>query len=216
MGTSLATPAAGLGKPVRWHLDRDAGYARPEHPSAGLTNYRVALRPMLGGLALATGFGAPPLSTGDTGRAGGNMDFPEVIAGNIVYLPVQQPGALLYLGDAHARQGDGETSQYALETSMDVEFRVELIKRKSISMPRIESPTELMVLGQAGSLDEALKAGSTGLIQWMQQDYGLSLSEAAQVMGTAARFSVPNLAGRSVGVAAQVDKALLENAHPTR
>jgi len=209
LGGGLAAQARELGKPIRWRLDRAGGFATPEQATGHLKDYRVPLRPMLGGLALATGFGAPPLSTGDTGRAGGNMDFPEVIAGNIVYLPVQQPGALLYLGDAHARQGDGETSQYALETSMQVEFRVELIKHRPLAQPRVESPTELMSLGQAGSLDEALKAASTGLIQWLQQDYGLTLSEAAQVMGSAVRFTVPNLAGRSVGVAARIDKAVL-------
>lgn len=208
LGASLIPEAKGLGKPVRWRLDRDAGIATPENAAGALKDFRVPLRPMLGGLALASGFGSPPLSTGDTGRAGGNMDFPEIVEGNSVWLPVLQPGGLLYLGDAHARQGDGETSQYALETSMDVEFSVELIKRKSVPMPRVESPSELMVLGQAGSLDEALKQASTGLIQWLRQDYGLSLSEAAQVMGSAVRFTVPNLAGRSVGVAARIDKAL--------
>ena len=216
LGGSLIAKAGELGKPVRWRIDRAANEAALDTPSERLRGYRVSLRPMLGGLALATGFGAPALSTGDTGRAGGNMDFPEVVAGNIVYLPVQQPGGLLYLGDAHALQGDGETSQYALETSMDVEFRVELIKRKSIPMPRVESPTELMVLGQAGSLDEALKAASTGLIQWLQQDYQLTLSETAQVIGTAVRFTVPNLAGRSVGVAARIDKALLSKTSPQK
>jgi amidase len=209
LGSSLVPEAKALGKAVRWRLDRAAGHATPEGATGAFKDLRVPLRPMLGGLALASGFGAPPLSTGDTGRAGGNMDFPEIVDGNNVYLPVLQPGGLLYLGDAHARQGDGETSQYALETSMDVEFSVELIKRKSVPMPRVESPTELMVLGQAGSLDEALKQASTGLIQWLRQDYGLSLSEAAQVMGVAVRFTVPNLAGRSVGVAAKIDKALL-------
>ena len=167
------------------------------------------MKPMLGGLAVAPGFGMPPMSTGDTGRFGGNMDFNAVVEGNIVYLPVQQPGALLYLGDAHALQGDGETSQYALETSMDVTFSVELIKAKAIAMPRVESPTKIMVLGQAGSLDDALKAASTGIVAWLQQDYGMTLSQAAQVMGSAIQYSVANLAGRSVGVAATLDKALL-------
>ncbi|MDP5280126.1 acetamidase/formamidase family protein [Sphingomonas sp. DG1-23] len=209
LGPGFSAKAATLGKPVRWRLDPIKGYATPERTTGKLANYRVPLRPMLGGLGLASGSGSPPLSTGDTGRAGGNMDFPEVVEGNTVYLPVQQPGALLYLGDAHALQGDGETSQYALETSMDVTVRIELIKGKAVPMPRIESPSELMVLGQAGSLDEALKAASSGLIQWLQQDYGLSLSEVAQVLGTSVRFSVPNLAGRSVGVAARIDKARL-------
>ncbi len=209
LGTSLVPEAGELGRPVKWLLDRSAGRARPEKPEGALFNYSVPVRPMLGGLAVAPGFGMPAISTGDTGRFGGNMDFPEVAEGNIVYLPVQQPGALLYFGDAHALQGDGETTQYALETSMDVTLTVEVIKGRGVSMPRVESPTQIMVLGQAGSLDEALKSASTGMIQWLRQDYGMTLSQAAQVLGTAVRFSVPNLAWRSVGVAARIDKALL-------
>ena len=208
LGASLVAKANDLGKPVRWKLDRAAGRASPETAGA-LKDLAVPMRPMLGGLAVAPGFGSAPMSTGDTGRTGGNMDFNEVVAGNIVYLPVEQPGALLYLGDAHALQGDGETSQYALETSMDVEFSVELIKGRSIGSPRVESPTQIMVLGQAGSLDEATRAASTGLIEWLQQDYGLSLSESAQLMGSAVRLTIANLAGRSVGVSARIDKALL-------
>lgn len=209
LGSSLVPAAADLGKPIRWKLDRAKGRASPVGATGALAEYSVPVKPMLGGLAVAPGFGMPPLSTGDTGRFGGNMDFNEVVEGNTVYLPVQQPGALLYLGDAHALQGDGETSQYGLETSMEVTFTVNLIKRASINMPRVESPTQIMALGQAGSLDEAIKAASTGMIQWLQQDYGLTLSQAAQVLGSAMRYSVPNLAGRSVGVAAKIDKALL-------
>ena len=149
------------------------------------------------------------MSSGDTGRTGGNMDFNEVVEGNTVYLPVQQPGALLYLGDAHALQGDGETSQYALETSMDVTFTVALVKGKAINMPRVESPTQIMTLGQAGSLDDALRSATAGMVQWLQQDYGLSMPEAAIVLGSAVHYAVANLAGRSVGVAAKVDKRLL-------
>jgi acetamidase/formamidase len=214
LGSSLVAKAGDLGKPVRWRLDRAAGLARPESASGALKDYAVPLRPMLGGLAVAPGFGLAPLSTGDTARTGGNMDFPEVAQGATVYLPVQQPGALLYLGDAHALQGDGETSQYALETSMQVEFAIDLVKRRAVAMPRVENDREIMVLGQAGSLDEALKAASTGMILWLQQDYGLSLSETAQLLGSAMRYSVPNLAGRSVGVAARIDRKLLPPKRP--
>lgn len=213
LGLSFAAKAGDLGKPVRWKLDRARGLASLETPTARLKGFAVAVRPMLGGLAVAPGFGSAPVSTGDTGRFGGNMDFNEVVEGNTVYLPVQQPGALLYLGDAHALQGDGETSQYALETSMDVEFTVDLIKGNAIAMPRVESPTQIMVLGQAGSLDEALRSATTGLIQWLQQDYGYALSECAAILGTSVHYTVPNLAGRNVGVAAKLDKALLRTAH---
>lgn len=212
LGSSLVPQAGDLGQPVRWSLDRAKGVARPAQAQGALADYAVPLRPMLGGLALAPGFGAAAMSTGDTGRSGGNMDFNEVVEGNIVYLPVQQPGGLLYLGDAHALQGDGETSQYALETSMDVVFSVSLVKGKAINMPRVESPTQIMVLGQAGSLDEAMRFASTGLLQWLREDYGMTLSQAAQVLGSAVHYDVANLAGRSVGVSARVDKALLPKA----
>ena len=204
----VAARATALGKPVRWKLDLERGLASPERPGNALRGFAVPVRPMLGGLAVAPPDG-PAVSTGDTGRFGGNMDFNEVVEGNTVYLPVQQPGALLYLGDAHALQGDGETSQYALETSMDVEFSVEIIKGKAIGMPRVESPTHIMTLGQAGSLDDALRAATAGMTQWLELDYGLSLSDSAVVLGSAVQYTVANLAGRSVGVAAKIRKDLL-------
>lgn len=209
LGSSLVANAADLGKPVRWRLDRARGLATLETPTDRLKGLAIAVRPMLGGLAVAPSFGSAPISTGDTGRFGGNMDFNEVVEGNTVFLPVQQPGALLYLGDAHALQGDGETSQYGLETSMDVEFTVDVIKGKSIALPRVESPTQIMALGQAGSLDEALRAATTGLVQWLQQEYGYTISECAVILGSSAHYTVPNLAGRSVGVAVKLDKAVL-------
>jgi len=184
-------------------------------PTDRLKAFEVPVHPMLGGLAVAPGFGSAPISTGDTGRFGGNMDFNEVVEGNTVYLPVFQPGALLYVGDAHALQGDGETSQYALETSMDVELTVDVVRGRSIAMPRVESKTEITALGQAGSLDDAVRAATAGIAEWLQQDYGLTLSETAQVLGSSARYVVVNLAGRSVGVAAKIDKARLAALRPT-
>lgn len=211
LSSGQAAAAATLGKPVRWKLDRTRGTATPDAAEGKLAALAVPVRPMLGGLALAPGFGSPPMSTGDTGRSGGNMDFNAVVEGNTVYLPVMQPGALLYFGDGHALQGDGETSQYALETSLDVELRIELLRGQRIEQPRVESPTQLLVLGQAGSLDEALRPATAGLSQWLQRDYGLSLSETAQLLGCCVQYRVANLAGRSVGLAAAIDKRLLQD-----
>lgn len=207
----LASRSTELGQAIRWNLDLKNGLASPDKKSEKLKNFKVPVKPMLGGLAVAPGNGMPAISTGDAGNFGGNMDFNEVIEGNTVYLAVNQPGALLYLGDAHALQGDGETSQYALETSMDVEFSVEVIKHKQIAMPRVVSPTHIMTLGQAGSLDEALKLATSGMTQWLAEDYGLNLSESAQILGTSVEYRVVNLAGRSVGLAAKLDKQLLKN-----
>ncbi|MGX5729843.1 acetamidase/formamidase family protein [Pseudoxanthomonas beigongshangi] len=207
-GPGLAARAGALGKPVRWRLDRERGIALPP-PGSGMDGLSIPLRPMLGGIAVAPGFGSPPMSTGDSGRFGGNMDFNLIVEGTKVHLPVSQPGALLYLGDAHAAQGDGETSQYALETSMDVEFSVAVIKARAQATPRVESATRLMAVGQAGSLDEAVRVATHGLIQWLQQDYGLSLSEASQLLGAAMEYRITTLAGRNAGVAAMLDKSRL-------
>jgi acetamidase/formamidase len=206
----IATETATLGKPVRWELDRVRGTARPQGASGALEHFQIPVKPMLGGLAVAPGFGYPAFSTGDAGEFGGNMDFNAVVEGNTVYLQVQQPGALLYVGDGHALQGDGETSQWALETSLDVVLEVELIKKQSIATPRVESPTQIMTLGQAGSSDDALRLATSGMLQWLRQSHGLDMSQATQVLGVAVQYSVVNLAGRSVGVAAKIDKSVLK------
>jgi hypothetical protein len=103
-------------KNVRWHLDLQRGVATPEKPGEHLTGYSVPLRPMLGCVAVAPGSAQAPPGTGDSGRWGGNMDFNEIVEGATVYLPVSVPGALLYVGDGHAAQGDGELNGNALET----------------------------------------------------------------------------------------------------
>jgi len=209
LSTGLAAQAADLGKRVRWRLDLAAGTASPEIATGAMAGYAVPVRPMLGGLAVAPGGGGAPISTGDTGRFGGNMDFNEVAEGATVYLPVQQPGALLYMGDGHARQGDGETTQWALETSLDVEFTVDLIKGGAIQAPRVETDREIMALGQAPSLDEAVRSATEIMVQWLAKDYGLTLAQASEVLGVAARYHVVTLAGRNAGMVLRIDKALL-------
>ena len=193
-------------KPVRWRLDRQRGLAMPEQPPAHLTSFAVPTRPMLGCVAVATGFGSAPPPTGDSGRFGGNMDFNEIVEGATVYLPVAQPGALLYIGDGHAAQGDGELNGNALETSMDVEFTVDLVPNKALMTPRVESPTHIMTVGLGGTLEDALRAATAGLGQWLEQDYNLSSSEIAIVLGSSVEYTLGEVADRNAAVAAKLRK----------
>ena len=208
LSTRLAPQAAAIGHRLRWRLDPVKGLAFPPDASGAFADKSFATRPMLGGIAVAPG-SSTPISTGDTGIFGGNIDFNEIGEGNTVYLPVQQPGALLYFGDGHALQGDGETTQWALETSLDVEIEVGLLKQKAIRMPYVESPNELMVIGQAPSLDEAVKIATDGLIQLLERDYGMTLSQTAQLLGVAVRYSIITLAGRNAGIAARIGRSHL-------
>jgi acetamidase/formamidase len=198
------------GKSVRWRLDRQRMMATSEKPGDHLKQFEVPLRPMLGCVATAPGFASAPPPTGDSGRWGGNMDFNGIVEGVTVYLPVNQPGALLYVGDGHAAQGDGELNGDALETSMDVEFTVDVIHDKRIRTPRVESGTEIITVGLGGSLEDALRTATSGMSQWLEQDYGLTPSEIAQVLGTSARFDISEVADRNAGVAARLSKDRLQ------
>jgi len=209
LGPQFAVKMKDLGNSVRWHLDRTKGVATSESPGEHLAAFTVPLRPMLGCVAVAPGFGAAPFSTGDSGRFGGNMDLNEVVEGVTVYLPVSQPGALLYIGDGHAAQGDGELNGDALETSMEVEFTVDVVESKRISTPRIESATAVMTIGLAGSLEDALRQSVESLAQWLEQDYRLTPSEIAQVLGTSLGVRITEVADRNVGVTATLQKTAL-------
>lgn len=209
LSTRLAPEATAIGKRLRWRLDPARDLAFPPDATGAFLSKGFAVKPMLGGLAVAPG-GSTPISTGDTGVFGGNMDFNQVREGNDVLLPVEQPGALLYFGDGHALQGDGETTQWALETSLDVEISVDIIKGQAIRMPYVLSPTELMVVGQAPSLGEAAKIATDGLVQLLRRDYGLTLSQAAQILGVVAHYSIVTLAGRNAAIAARIDRSELE------
>jgi amidase len=203
-------------KNVRWHLDPQRGVATSEKPGDHLKSYTVPLRPMLGCVAAAPrGTQAPP-GTGDSGRYGGNMDFNEIVEGATVYLPVSVPGALLYVGDWHAAQGDGELNGNALETSMDVEFTVDVVPRKSIMSPRVESATQIMAMGLAGSLDDAFRAATANMAQWLTDDYKLTPSEIAQVLGTAAQYKVSEVADRNAGIVLKIDKDRLQSLAPAK
>jgi acetamidase/formamidase len=193
-------------KNVRWRLDRQRGVATLETPTAHLANYSVPIRPMLGCVAVAPGFGAAAPPTGDSGRFGGNMDFNEIVEGATVYLPVMQPGALLYVGDGHAVQGDGELNGNALETSMDVEFTVDVIAGKALMTPRVESPTHIMTVGLGGTLEDALRSATSSLGQWLEQDHNLTPSEIAMVLGTSVEYSISEVADRNAGVVAKLRK----------
>jgi amidase len=209
VGPGLAAKTKDLGKTVRWRLDLERGLATPESPTDRLQGYNVPVKPMLGCVGVAPGFASAPPPTGDNGRFGGNLDFNEAVEGATIYLPVSQPGALLYVGDGHALQGDGELNGNALETSMEVEFSVDVMPRRRIAGPRVESPTHVLALGYAGSVDDALRTAIGNLAQWLEEDYQLTPSELAQVMGTAVEIKVVEVADRNAGVMAGIAKARL-------
>ena len=209
MNSDLAVKMKDNGKGIRWHLDRIAGTATPEDPAEHLKHYTVPLKPMLGCISAAPNVAQAPPGSGDSGGYGGNMDFNEVTEGATVYLRVSNPGALLYFGDGHAAQGDGELNGNALETSMDVELTVDIIPNKRIGGPRIENAADIIAMGLDGSIDDAFKEATSDMATWLAEDYKLTPSEVAQVLGTAAEYHVSEVADRNAGVVLKISKARL-------
>ena len=191
-----------------WVLDRQNGVAHLTQPSAHLTNYTVKLQPMLGCIAVAPP-GHQSFRTGYLGSYGGNMDYNQIREGTIVYLPVYAPGALLFVGDGHAAQGDGELTGDALETSMQIEFTVNILKDQSTGSPRAENGEYLMALGIANSRPEALQSATTELANWLQRDYKLEPNEAAIVLGTGMQYNIAEVVDPLVHVVANVRKEVL-------
>jgi amidase len=210
LDSDLAVKMKDGGKTVRWHLDMDRGVATPEKPGEHLRSYSVPLKPMMGCIAVAPGLTQAPPPTGDSGSWGGNMDFNEIVEGATVFLPVHVPGALLYIGDGHAAQSDGELNGNALETSMDVTFTVDVISGKGVPGPRVESPTHVMAMGLGGSLEDALRDATTNMAELLTSDYKLTPTEIAQVLGSAAELKISEVADRNVGVILKLDKERLK------
>jgi amidase len=216
LDSDLAAKMKDGGKTVLWHLDMDRGTASPEKPAEHLTHYSVPLKPMLGCVAVATGLASAPPNTGDSGHYGGNMDFNEISEGNTLYLPVNVPGAFLYVGDGHAVQGDGELNGNALETSMDVTFTVDVIHGKRVRGPRIESATHIMAMGLAGSLDDAFREATANMANWLTNDYKLTPSELAQVLGSSSEYKVSEVADRNAGIVMKINKERLQSLSQTK
>lgn len=211
LNSDLAVRMKDTGKPVRWTLDREHNTATPTHPGEHMKHFAVPLKPMLGCIATANGPAAAPPGTGDSGSNGGNMDFNEIAEGATVYLPVSNPGALLYVGDGHAVMGDGEVTGNALETSMEVDFAVDVLPGKRIGSPRVETPEAIMSVGLEGSLDDAFKQATSTMANWLSEDYKLTPSEIAQVLGVAAEYHVSEVADRNSGVILKLKKSVLSS-----
>ena len=207
---SATTDAALSGN---WTLNRQSGYAVLTNPTPALQDFRVPLSPMLGGVAVAPG-GDQVFSAASLGPFGGNLDYSQLTEGVTVYLPVFVPGALLFVGDGHAAQGDGELNGDALETSMDVEFSVILLPNAAPlsgdeHAPRFENADWVMASGIGNSLTLALQKATTALARWVKDKYQLSDTEAALILGTRIRYDIAEVADEQMHVVAKLEKAAL-------
>jgi acetamidase/formamidase len=165
---------------------------------------KLPWQPFLGTLAVAPELEA--ITALAPGPFGGNMDVPDVKPGNTVYLPVWNPGALVYTGDCHARQGQGELCGVAMEITSKVTVVFDVIKEKAIEWPRIESDEAIMVVGSARPMEDAARIANTELILWLDHEYGYDRWDAYQLLTQAGGLYVGNMVDTNYSLVASVAK----------
>ena len=124
------------------------------------------------------------------GEWGGNLDIRDAARGNKLYLPIFHDGALFYLGDVHASQGDTEFSGTAAETKATTRLRLDLVKDKRIGWLRIEKPASLIAVHANRPLEVAVETATFQLMDWLITDYGFSPTDAYCLVSTCPDFRI--------------------------
>jgi acetamidase/formamidase len=169
---------------------------------------KIPLHPFLGCIGVAPANGESRSSIVPA-EFGGNMDAPEVSAGNTLYLPVNVSGALLYFGDGHAAMGDGEIAGTAIEVPMKVRLQLDLVKGKHTGWPRFENDKEIMAAGIYRPVDDAVRIAFTELIAWIHADYGLSELDAYELLSQVGKIHLTEMVDPNYVVVASIEKKYL-------
>lgn len=136
----------------------------------------LPLNPMIGTIGVAPPEKSIPCNS--PGNHGGNMDTRFVTTGATLLLPVFVKGALLTLGDVHARQGDGEVSGISAEVSATVKMKILIKESQSIEAPQIRYQDRIITLGSADNLNQAAKKAVRRMIETLSKEYPISKTSA--------------------------------------
>jgi len=197
-----------------WKIDHEARTATPLEPIPSLEGLHLPLDPMLGCFGVAAR-GGQAISTMTSAQHGGNMDYRGFREGVTVYLPVFEPGALFFLGDGHAVQGDGEIVGTGIEVSLEVEFTVDVRKDEQVSWPRGENGDEIFTVGNARPLDQALQHATTEMVRWLETGYGLDTRAASALLGQCVEYDVANVFDPAYTMVCKVPKRMLRMLGPS-
>jgi acetamidase/formamidase len=185
---------AGEGRIVRWALDPDAATGRDDR------GREVDLRPFPGVLGLP-----PPEpgvhSTSPPRRWGGNIDCKELVAGTTLLLPIPVDGALFSAGDGHARQGDGEVSQTAIECPLDrLVLTLAIRDDLALATPAAWTPDAWLTFGFDEDLDEAAAIATDAMLELMGRELGLERRDALALASVVVDLRVTQIVNGVKGV----------------
>jgi amidase len=145
---------------------------------------------------------------------GGNMDVPDVAPGAIIYLPVRSPGARIFIGDAHACQGDGELCGTGVEIASYTTIHIDLIKGWTLDWPRLENEEMIMAVGSARPLEDATRIAYRELVYWLDKEYGIPVYDAYMLLSQCGIVRLGNVVDPKYSVGAGIKKTYLQKLTP--
>ncbi|MFF4342224.1 acetamidase/formamidase family protein [Kitasatospora sp. NPDC001540] len=188
--------------------------------AAGLCHFRarngefalaLPLDPMHGTVGVAPAAGEV-LASITPGAHGGNLDTPEMRAGTTAYFGVNVDGALLAIGDGHARQGEGEVCGTAVEAAMRTTVLVDLVKGGGPAWPRLENDDFLISTGSARPLEDAFRISQHDLVGWTAELLGLDQLDAYQLVSQTGLAPAANVCDTDYTMLAKLPKSVLGRA----
>ncbi|MFL5045497.1 MAG: acetamidase/formamidase family protein [Xanthobacteraceae bacterium] len=160
----------------------------------------IPLKPFPGTLAVARKEPGQ-YSSVPPGEYAGNMDIRDFVAGTTLYVPVHVPGALLWSGDSHAGQGNGEVNLTAIETAYkELNITVEVIKGQPLDFPRIETAKSWITMGFDQDLNKAWDQAKAQTIKFLSEQRSVSADQAAQLMPTVSDCRVSQVVNIKKGI----------------
>lgn len=181
-----------------------------------LPGIEIPLRPFPGTLGVAR---AEPgrYSSVPPGEYAGNMDIRELVEGATLYVPVWVKGGLLWSGDSHAAQGNGEVNLTAIETAFkELNMTVELLKGKKLDMPRIETPSHWVTMGFDKDLNLAWDAAKAQTVKFIEEQRNVSARQAEDLMPKTADCRVSQVVNIKKGIHCTIPKNPKANAIAAR
>jgi acetamidase/formamidase len=148
-----------------------------------------------------------PVSTLRPWKNGSNMDINELTEGTTIYIPVFLEGGLIWTGDSHCLQGNGEVNLTALECSYkEIELQPIVHHDMKLTWPRIETPTHYILVGFDEDLNVAMVNAVRETVDFLSSTKGLSREEAYSLASIVADCRVSQVVDVRKGVHCMVPK----------
>jgi len=193
---------------VSWQIDASRKKARLAEEYFPNPDFHLPVSAVLGCIGVAYNR-QEYIPSADCGSFGGNMDYPRIKAGTIVYLPVLVEDAYLFIGDGHALQGAGEINGNGVETSFDISFSVQ-IGKMGLNYPAGEDAQFIYTIGIARPLEQAVRIAIEEMERWLINHYSLNQDQAGILMGELVNFEIGNMVSNAYSVGCCFPKFALQ------